>query len=439
MPQLHPFQKAGSRWLTERNRTALGDEPGLGKTPQAIDAAEYFTANRVVIVCPGFLRKQWAAEIDKFSTVKRRVNVVTEAKGFEVGDAEFVIVSYDLVTRRKVLSALIAWKPQGLICDEAHFLRNPEAKRTIAVLGHRCTGDKALAGACERVWFLSGGFAPNSVLDYYPILRACGTYSGTFIEFRRRYTVGYEGEHGYVVTRNKDVADLKRRLAKTILRRTHAQVRTELPPVRVVNMVVEPAESPAADEFILRRLPDIDRELSEELAEFARTGRFRHPNNVAAMRRELSMTKVLPMCQLIDEELRGDPTTKALVFGIHSVGLKFIRAFLSHHGAKLLYGGTPQHKRDLFVDEFQTSPRCRVIVANNAVAGLGLNLTAANRVWIFEASWLPDDNDQLIRRAARIGQVRPVLARYVSVADTVDDIVNRGLVKRSSLLEPFRS
>lgn len=439
MAELRPYQKDGSRWLADNRRIALGDEMGLGKTPQAIDASEYLALTRIVIACPGILRRQWKAEIAKFSTVPRRVKIVTEAKGFEVGDAEIIVVSYDLLTRPVLRAALMAWRPHLLICDEAHFLRNKEAKRTIAVLGHSCTGEKALAGACERVWFLSATFAPNSVLDFYPLLRACGNFKGSFLQYRSRYTSGYEGEHGYVVTRNRNIADLKRRLAKTILRRTRGQVLPELPPVSVVNLVVEAAESPAADEFFLQQLPDIDRELSEEVAEWIATGQWAHPRAVATLRRQLAMLKVLPTCQLIDEELKGDPTSKALVFGIHSIGLKFIRAYLAHHGAKLIYGGTKENKRDLFVKEFQTSPRCRVIVANNAVAGFGLNLTAANRLWIFEPSWLPDDNAQLIGRAARIGQVRPILVRYVSVADTVDDKVNQSLVRRAALLDPFRS
>jgi SWI/SNF-related matrix-associated actin-dependent regulator 1 of chromatin subfamily A len=438
--QLDPYQSVGVDFLAARQRAVLADEMGLGKTIQAIAAADRVGAKRLIIVCPAVVRRQWARELQKFQTIPRTIKIIPDSKSLGDLDADVIIVSYDLAARKALLKKLLPFKPDVLILDEAHFLRNKESKRTISILGYACTGKNALAGTAGRVWFLSGTLSPNSALDLYPFMRFCGAFTADYVHFQKKFTVGYNGEHGYVVTRNKDVTDLRRRLQRIQLRRTRLQVLKDLPPLRVSDVVIEAAESPMADEFVLHDLPEIDAALTNEVEYYFQTGKFLHPENASSLRRRVGMMKVLPICQLIEQELQQNPSMKTIVFGLHSIALKFVRAYLApKYGAKLIFGGTNERRRQMYIDEFQTAPSCRVLVGQLLALGTGVNLTAAQSVWIFEPSWLPDDNDQAIARAWRRGQQNPVMVRFASLAGTIDETVTRRLAERAAQISELRA
>ena len=135
---LFPYQQTGAQYLAANVRAILGDEMGIGKTGQAAVAAEMVGAQRVLVICPASLRVNWAREFKDFCDTQ---------------PAQLEIVSYNkAVDRAEELSSQV-W--DLVICDEAHYCKNKDSKRTIAALG--LIGSKAL-----RLWLLTGTPMPNN-------------------------------------------------------------------------------------------------------------------------------------------------------------------------------------------------------------------------------------------------------------------------------------
>lgn len=132
------YQKAGIAYAKQRKSTLIGDEMGLGKTIQAlgfINASPEIET--VLVVCPASLRLNWEREARKWLVRDFKFHVVETADP-PPADATFVIVNYDRLSGKAgeaVFEALMARDWGLLVADEAHYLKNPKAKRTQAVLG----------------------------------------------------------------------------------------------------------------------------------------------------------------------------------------------------------------------------------------------------------------------------------------------------------------
>jgi SNF2 family DNA or RNA helicase len=133
--------------------------------------------------------------------------------------------------------------------------------------------------------------------------------------------------------------------------------------------------------------------------------------------------------------LLTDPTMRMLVFAHHHSVLRRIAFDLRdvEPGVRLIDGETPEERRTEAIRDFQNRAM-RLLVLGIGTAREGITLTAANRVLFAEASWTPAHNDQAVHRAARIGQTRPVVAEYLSVADTLDEAVMRTCTRKTRLL-----
>lgn len=144
--QYLPYQKAGIAYALEREGTLIADEMGLGKTIQGIGIANATGAERVLVICPASLRLNWQREFAKWSVKPLRIGIV-------MGDdwptnCQVVVCNYDVVERHRDKIDAIDW--DILLVDESHYLKNPKARRTAAVLGgavpaakQRTTGKRA--------------------------------------------------------------------------------------------------------------------------------------------------------------------------------------------------------------------------------------------------------------------------------------------------------
>src|SRR5262249_23522269 len=105
--------------------------------------------------------------------------------------------------------------------------------------------------------------------------------------------------------------------------------------------------------------------------------------------------------------------------------------------AAVIDGNTPQSQRQAIIDRFQTDTQPRVLIIQLAVGGTALTLHAATHVLFGEISWVPADNVQGAQRCHRIGQTSPVLARVVSLAGSIDEVVAAIVTKKASELAEF--
>ena len=145
-PMLFPYQAIGATFLAARNRALLCDEMGLGKTPQAIAACDKVGAKRVLVVCPAVVTENWRREFLRWQTLPRDVTIVMGNDLFFPDGVH--IVSYDRARARPTLNALSVRAWDVLIVDEAHFVKTPEAARSLAV--------RTLADGAVRAWGADG-------------------------------------------------------------------------------------------------------------------------------------------------------------------------------------------------------------------------------------------------------------------------------------------
>ncbi len=129
--ELMPFQRAGVAYALERRRVFLADEQGLGKTIQALATVQADDAYPAVVICPASLKLNWLRETKHWLPERTAKSIAGRgAQGLE--GADLVVLNYEIVGAH--VDELRRLAPQSLILDEAHYVKNPKAARTRAVL-----------------------------------------------------------------------------------------------------------------------------------------------------------------------------------------------------------------------------------------------------------------------------------------------------------------
>jgi SNF2 family DNA or RNA helicase len=430
---LRDYQKKGVGWihdrLTKQHRAVLlADDAGLGKTIQALMAAERLGAERILIICPAGARRVWQAEIQRWVPGWSPL-VVLHEPGTSPGPDKprwvsslapiILIVSYDALSNLKSVFArwlrLIQW--DLLICDEAHYLKTPTSNRTKAIYGTRGRfGDEGLQAQAERVILLTGTPTPNHAGEIWSHASTfwpwslTGSSTGrplTQAEFEDRFCVYKNTVFGRQITGSKRQAVLRERLRDVVLRRRKAQVLPELPPLVLQDI---PLDTPVPQFFA-----DFDNE--DQL--FDRVMRGVPDAVLATMRRELGEMKVLPTIAWVRERLAS--TNKLLLFAWHREVIARLRRGLAEFNPVVVTGDTPGRERAQAVDAFQQDLKTRLFIGQIQAAGTAITLTAASEVAIVEPSWVPGENVQAICRAHRLGQRDMVLASFLYMPDSLDE------------------
>lgn len=155
---------------------------------------------------------------------------------------------------------------------------------------------------------------------------------------------------------------------------------------------------------------------------------------IAQVRELLGIAKAPSSAQYIFDYLVADPRNKVVIFCIHRSSLNMMRQYLWSFGARILYAGTGEAKRNRIVKDFQTKHDKQVLVCQSKVAGLDLTLTAAGLVFILEPSWIPEDNYKAITRVYRPGQRHHVTAVFAGLPDTADAEVSEALMHDAQMI-----
>lgn len=183
--------------MLRKRRLILADEMGLGKTIQVIGALNAQpTIQSVLIVCPKSMLISWAKELEAWLT--RPLTVATVKPGAsELPACDVLLINYDVIFKRK--PELLARAPyDAIICDEAHYLKNPEAQRTRGVLGAHVRAKKLRRAPEDEpipsdfMWLLTGSPILNHPIELWPLLKAVDTQQAmprvvSFMAFRARY------------------------------------------------------------------------------------------------------------------------------------------------------------------------------------------------------------------------------------------------------------
>lgn len=424
---------------------------GLGKSAQTISAAVAIQARSILVISPATLRPNWIREFQKFSNSQISLTAVEDGRTKPVNHSEisYWVSSYDLVAKNPESYA----RPWDLvILDEWHYLKNPETKRTQAILGSGGVVRKA-----QRTWGLSGTPMPNHPGELWTLLRAFGATKLRYWDFVRNYCDTLDTTYGIQIigAKKEKIPELRSLLSKIMLRRTKEQVMKDLPPIRFADLVVYPPKEGAPIDMLEMAFPRfympnnnedlLFKELAKEemllkaymdKLEEAHRATFNQGElqamaaSIASLRRYTGILKVPAIVDIVSEELTYNAYSKIVIFAIHSVVIDTLRERLHDFGAVTLYGKTPMEKRQKHVDKFQTNPACRVFIGQIQAAGTGITLTAANQVLFAEQSYVPGENAQAAMRCHRIGQKNPVLVRTVGLYDSLDERISQILKQK---------
>lgn len=401
-----PFQKAGIVYASKRPACLIGDEPGLGKTIQAIGVANYLGLKRILVICPAGLRINWAREMEKWHVKNPGIEVILNGKS-PIPPGRSIVISYDLLKTRA--KTLVNEKFDLAIADEGHYLKNRRAIRTKVVLGVGRMG--GLICCAPRRLILTGTPVPNRVNEIFPIIQRLAPHvidSMTYGAFLAHYAVVLSGQYGDQIVGIKNEAELYTRLrAGFMVRRLKKDVLKDLPP-KQYKMVVF-----SKDGF---------RKVLARESQFSASEILKHGAAVGSVlpeiRREMGIEKAPIAVQYIDDLLESG-VQKVIVFAHHREVISILRRGLSSYGVVTITGETEQKDRQENIDQFQKGG-VRVFIGNIQAAGVGNTLTASSDVVFAEASWVPGENEQAEDRAHRVGQDRGVLIHYLVVEESLD-------------------
>lgn len=409
---LYPYQAAGVEYMAEqfssgRRAMLLGDQPGLGKTPQAARLADEMNWKNLLVVCPASLRLNWVRELRRWRRFGSDPVAVLNGKSYPKHGCT-VVVSYNIFIQGIWKETLMKHPFDAMVLDESHFCKDPKAQRTKALLGK-----DGMAKAVKSVLMLSGTPIPNRAPEFYGMLKKFEpvAFPWNYWAFCDRYTTSFQGRFGRQFTGSKNEDDMFLRLRGSgfMLRRRKADVLLDLPAKRH-QMVVFPADG--ATKKVLKKEESFNaQEIVEHGVPFG--------SALPEIRKEMGIAKVGVCVEYIKGLLDGG-TEKILVGAHHIDVLESLRKGLEPYGVALVRGDVPPVKRQAEVDRFQTDPDCRVFIGQLTAAGTGITLTAATDVVFVEASWVPGDNEQFFDRIHRIGQRNSVLAHYLVVEGSLD-------------------
>jgi SWI/SNF-related matrix-associated actin-dependent regulator of chromatin subfamily A-like protein 1 len=444
MYELYPYQQVGSAWLATKINAMLLDPMGLGKTVQAIRAADRIQADDITVVCPAIARTNWAREFETWGTQRRTIAVVnasTDLERAEVIHADVLIISYSMLASKKARALLEKRHSDVLILDEAHNLKNPKAVRSRAIYGHRFDCQKGLASTAKRVWLLSGTIMPNFPSELWTHAHALFGETRKYGEFCRDFCVMVDDGFSPKIVGGKNENELARLLKPHVLRRRAKDVLTDLPPLRWSHFILKPDKLPPPPLYTpeeAQAMANVDRLIAAGDFE----GLAAQAMHLATLRRWTGNAKAAAVAELLLGE-----NEKTVVFAIHKSTIACIAGLLRDggHSVATIDGSTSDSKktpessgdRQLIIDSFQQNADPRVLICQLSIASTALTLTAAHHVVFAETSWVPADLQQAAKRCHRIGQSQPVLARVVSLAGSIDEKVNAALIKKAQFGRDF--
>jgi len=360
-------------------------------------------------VCPASVRTHWAREFAALGWARR----------------EPTILSYQQVSLGgfTLHEALRAEGHDALVLDEAHLLRNSEAARTSMLLGRG-----GYARGMRRVFLASGTPVVKNPSNLWTVLSSCfpevarAHRLGNRWDFIDRFCVTQNRlEHGYFKTRIlpelRNAPEFHDILGAVMLRRTNADLGLDVPELFWQPMVL--------DVEGVDKGPPIAGLSDEEWAD------LQNDPEIARLRRKVGEAKVGEVVRLLASQL-DDSDEKICVFAHHRSVLGKLRAGLLLFGTAYIDGGTAQGDRDAAIARFASDPSCRVFIGQSQACGTGtdgLQKSGAKRLILVEPDWTAENNLQLAKRLARLGQGSDhVIAQMVTLAGTLDEaIVSRNL------------
>ena len=432
----YPYQKQGIAYLLMRKRAIIGDQPGLGKTAQAIAAVTISSQFPCLVICPSSLKVNWQREWSMW-TNKKAVILNDSNKGTwhlfakgqslfgqgSEGMAQVFIVNYESL-KKYFVSRIDVEKGKKLTLKDVKFSQYinlfksviiDESHRVKDVKTQQTKFTKGIATGKEYVFALTGTPVVNKPLDLVSqlgIIDQLGKFGG-YKNFLSRYCGGYDKGNSNLKELNWMLHThcFFRREKKDVLKDLPDKVR-QIVQCDIVNRK-EYNEAIADLEHYLKKY----RQATDD--QIARSLKGEVMVRIGILKNISARGKLNDVVDYVSDIVESGE--KIIIF-IH---LKEVAQHLKKMfpAAVTITGDDNNVERQRAVDSFQNDPDCQVIICSIKAAGVGLTLTASSRVAFVELPWHPADVEQCEDRAHRIGQKNSVQCTYFLGKNTIDEWV----------------
>ncbi|MBQ5397996.1 MAG: DEAD/DEAH box helicase [Ruminococcus sp.] len=396
---LRIYQKFGVKYIINQGNVLLGDEMGLGKTVQAIASLVVLRnagEHHFVVVCPASVLINWCREVEKFCDIEcTKVHGKDAQSSLEhwKENGGIAVTTYETLDKFE-LSDL--FKFGMLIVDEAHYVKNPNAKRTKNLL-EICDNAKrilfmtgtALENRVEEMCFLIGCLCPDIASELKNIQALSGAP-----QFRRI-------------------------IAPVYFRRTRDDVLTELP-----DLIQKEQWCTVSSEEYKAYKRSAESENYMQMRQVSFLG--------VAPESSSKLQRLLQIC----EEAKDD-NRKVLIFSFFINTINTVKQALGELCLEPITGEIQPKRRQEIIDEFDKAPSGAVLLAQIQAGGTGLNIQSASVVIICEPQIKPSIEHQAISRAYRMGQVRSVIVHRLLADETIDERILELLRAKQLLFDSF--
>ncbi|MFO0551061.1 MAG: DEAD/DEAH box helicase [Polyangiaceae bacterium] len=422
---VRPYQRLGARWLSFLTRAGLGgvlaDDMGLGKTLQVLSVLK----SPALVVCPRSVVHNWVAETRRFRPDLR--TAVYEGPNRRLDPtADVTLVTY--ATMRSDIDELSKLEWAVAILDEAQAIKNPDSQ----------TARSAFRLKAKARFAMTGTPVENRLDDLWSILRFTNPgLLGPRRDFLDRYAAPIATAIGAEAL---DAASrLRRRIRPFVLRRTKGEVLPDLPPrtESILYCELTPEERNVYAAVLAATRKEVVERLgagANVLAMLEALLRLRQAachTGLLPGRAEPTSSKTQRLARVLGDAV-GDGH-KALVFSQWTSLLDKVEPALAEAGITFnrLDGSTVD--RAGVVNAFQSPDGPKVMLLSLKAGGVGLNLTAADHVFLLDPWWNPAVEEQAADRAHRIGQDKPVMIYRLVAKDTVEERILDLQAKKRSL------
>jgi superfamily II DNA or RNA helicase len=420
---LRHYQQIGVDWLAFLRRAGLGavlaDDMGLGKTLQTICVL----GGRALVVCPKSVVYNWAEEIARFRPGLRTVTYHGARRELD-RSADVTLTTYAVLRLDVDLLAAEEW--DVIVLDEAQAIKNSGSQTARAAFELKGKFRVALSGTpvenrLEELWSVMH-FANPGLL-------------GGRSDFQERYSVPIGNGQPQAASR------LRAKIRPFVLRRMKREVVPELPPRTdsVLHVELDEAERNIYDAVRLATKRDVAERLGHGggvLAALEALLRLRQAACHAALvpgQSAESSSKVERLLEALEEAAADGH--KALVFSQWTSMLDLIEPHLRNSEIRFTRLDGSTRDRAAVVNDFQRDGGPPVMLVSLKAGGTGLNLTAADHVFLVDPWWNPAVEDQAADRAHRIGQDRPVMVYRMVAKDTVEERIFALQAKKRGLAD----
>jgi len=422
----YDYQADGFNFLQLNAGTGIiADDMGLGKTFQSILWCEY-NAKKALIVCPASLQYNWSEEIEKFTHSDSRIidsrslKVKKRKIDYTVSNLNYLIISFSYLQRlvekkihsqvgdkvkytyipRPELFELVGAGFDTVIIDEAHYMSNPSSIRARAV--------KCINSLMQNKIPMTGTPIKSKPVEFFPILEAVAPQQfNNWHHYVTNFCGAKKGRYGYSYNGATNLDLLHKIIQPYYIRRKKEEVLDSLPEKTRQMIKLDLSQCKEYDVLV-----DELKEAEEQIHQFAILTKIRK-----ALSKHIA-GNVVDFAQNIIENSDSKIIVGSMFLDVFSV-------FRETFGDQMVeyHGSLNKEQKNESLISFRNDPRKRIIVGTISSMGVGLNITAADKVLVNDTPWTPADCFQFEDRAYRNGQKNNVNCYYFGYNGTYHDVI----------------